>query len=129
MSKKLIQRNVYSIYSKSLEDYPYFPFYAKNNTQALRIFFKMLLDKQKICAEPELHLIGVAKFKDDFLITVEPSLYVYKIGLNTKEAVIIYKSLSFEKKIRDSLNRFFLKVYMKSIISSLQKLYQKIIQR
>lgn len=102
---------VYSIFSREFQDYPYYPFFAKNNTLALREFYKFCKDRERICPEPELHLIATVYRNDDgSLFHLQRHTYVSKIDVENANAQKIYLNYEQIERLTKSFERFFLKL-------------------
>ena len=52
---------VFSVYSHTLENYPYFPFVAKSVPDAIKKFIRFCSDRASICEGAELHWIGTCE--------------------------------------------------------------------
>lgn len=53
-----IRYMVFSIYSPDIENYPYYPFIAKNVYEGIQQYIKFIRERDKICPNPQLHYIG-----------------------------------------------------------------------
>lgn len=110
LSKKKNEYYICSIFCRDLDDYPYFPFVAKNITDAVRKYSRFNLNSDKICPNPELHIIGTCCVDENgSLYKIQRNFYVYHIDLGSFQAKRIYDSTCLEKKVSESLDRFFLK--------------------
>ncbi|WGL31154.1 hypothetical protein [Dipodfec virus UOA04_Rod_753] len=109
MSRKV--KNVYSIFSFDLDDYPYAPFVARDNYDAVAKFAHFCIDKARICNNPQLRLIGkVCLNEDGTVCTVHPMMQVAIIDLTSRKSQFIISSVEHLRKAGDCLDRFFLEL-------------------
>lgn len=66
MSKDLFF--VYSVFSEDLQDYPYYPFIAKNHSSALSKFINFIQYRETVCRGATLHCIGRCKVDNEGVI-------------------------------------------------------------
>lgn len=129
LKKRIV--NIYSIYSPELDDYPYAPFTAHSNFEAVGKFTNFCLDKKRVCNNPQLRLIGKACLDSNGKIcTVHPLMQVFVIDLNSKESKFIEQSVVQMRKAGESLNRFFLglSIYLTDIKKTYLQFCQKIMK-
>lgn len=69
---------VYSVFSVELQDYPYYPFIARNHKSALAKFISFISNRDTICEGAELHCIGECKVTTENII-IDGSLQPYAI--------------------------------------------------
>lgn len=58
---KCSKRLIFSVYSHTLEDYPYHPFVAKDLSDGVKKFVRFCRDRESICEGAELHCIGTCE--------------------------------------------------------------------
>ncbi|WGL31207.1 hypothetical protein [Dipodfec virus UOA04_Rod_771] len=58
---KSSKRLIFSVYSHELEDYPYYPFVAKDLNDGIKKFVRFCRDRSTICEGAELHWIGTCE--------------------------------------------------------------------
>lgn len=80
MSKKLY---VFGVYSPDLDDYPYLPFTGPSIADGICQFVRFISDRDKICPNPELHLIGTAYRNHGCVDNIQPTLCPQKVTFDT----------------------------------------------
>lgn len=80
--------NVYSVFSSELQDYPYYPFIAKNHSGALAKFVDFVSNRETICNGAELHCIGECKVNSEGIIEGSIQPLLYPIRVTTKQNLI-----------------------------------------
>lgn len=77
-SKKM---QVYSIYcgEEGIEDYPYFPFVARNVTHAIRQYVTFFVSKDRIPPFCELHLIGTCDVSSSGISNIQPIFFPKRV--------------------------------------------------
>lgn len=56
---------VYSAYCQDIQNYPYMPFFAKNNAEAIQKFARFLRNSEYVAPNLELHLIGTCEIYEN----------------------------------------------------------------
>lgn len=89
MKKRKDEYFVYSVFSTELQDYPYYPFIAKNHVNAINIFLHFINNRDTVCESPELHCIGECKVNPSNEI-IEGSIqpYIIPFRVNVKHNII-----------------------------------------
>lgn len=112
MAKDKNKRFVFSVYSRELEDYPYFPFIGKTISEGVTRYLDFLSNRPGVCPLPELHLIGTCRVIFDVIQDIQPYLFPKRVDFETK---LLWKlkvlSSHYFEKISDYLSRYMLKGY------------------
>lgn len=93
--------NVYSVFSTELQDYPYYPFVAKNHKQALAKFVSFIQNKESICNGAELHNIGTCKIDLTGIVegSIQPLLYPVRVSAKHNLVAKLYLMSIFYRNI------------------------------
>lgn len=86
MAKKNRINLIFSVYSHELEDYPYYPFVAKDVNQGIKKYIRFLDSKKTVCEGAELHIIGTCEHYFDkdgtygVLENIQPFLFPKRVS-------------------------------------------------
>lgn len=93
---------VYSVFSTAQQDYPYYPFIAKNHKSALAKFISFISNRDYVCEGAELHCIGECKVNSEHIIidgSLQPYVIPYIVDFknNFLSRIFICKEISLIK--------------------------------
>ena len=72
MRKKGNYLRVFAVYSPDTENYPYFPFTGTTIYDGIKQFCNFLMDREKVCPNPQLHIIATCKDINGSLYDIQP---------------------------------------------------------
>lgn len=82
MLKARRQKIILSVYCPDTECYPYYPFVAEGMFDGIQQYIKFLSYRDKICPNPELHVIGHCTGSYGSLEDIQPLMAPQKVELS-----------------------------------------------
>lgn len=94
MRKKNNYLKVFAVYSPETESYPYYPFTGMTIYDGIKQFINFLVDREKVCPNPQLHIIATCKDINGSLYDIQPLVCPKQIVLKKNLATwsIVYMS-------------------------------------
>lgn len=115
-----------SVYCYDIGDYPYSPFIAKSIDSAICRYFLMAINEgTRFVPNPELHIVGRCRVKNEKIVQVRPDKYVYRIDTENLVARKLYYTVQLKLKISHLLDRF--RTYLLSFNELFKKLKNEIV--
>lgn len=107
---------VYSVFSEELQDYPYYPYIAKDHSSALQKFINFISYRDSVCRGATLHCIGSCKVDEEGVI-IDGSLQPFFVPFEVQyKGNLVSKLLVLGYIYRDKLSN-----YLKTIFENKRK--------
>lgn len=104
MAKKKLY--VLSVYCPDVEFYPYHPFVATSIYDGIKQYIKFINNRERVCPNPQLHLIGHCEDVNGCLKNVQPLLAPQEVVLSKNFLSWTMVNLySLSLKLVDYLNK------------------------
>ncbi|QXN75188.1 hypothetical protein [Microvirus mar37] len=100
---------LYSAFCKSIENYPYLPFFARNNNEAVYKFMNFLRKKEYVPEDLELHLIGTCEIYGKELMpeNLQPLIVPMKVEIkNNFFAKTVTLGMYYQQLLLDYIKTF-----------------------